>query len=216
MLDVVVMTLGFEPGPLISTVASAMAEGLSEGARIIVFTAAFPDERADRAWRQLQNVVGMMELPKRLGIVMEKREVPLDDFVRAICSVKQVLSKLRELRVKISITGGMRAVGLAVYTAYLLVEWRHEPKLEVYLEGRGMALTMPEVRRLFRLAVVGERGRLLRAMEPDKVYRPSNLAAVLGKDRSTVYRQLRALAERGIVKRVNGGFTLSKLGLLLV
>ena len=216
MLDALIMTLGFEPGPLISAVASAAAEGLNEGARIVVFTAGFKDERAERAWLQLQTVIGMMELPRRLGVKVEKHEVPLHDFVDAVRSVKQVIDELRRGKVKISITGGMRALGLAVFTAYMLVEWRYEPMLEVYLEGRGMALAMPEMRRLFKLAVRGEKAALLKAMEPGKPYRPATLAAALGKDRSTVYRHLRALADMGVVERTNGGFSLSRLGLLLI
>jgi hypothetical protein len=39
VLGGLVMTLGFEPGPLVSAFASAVAEGLSEGARVLVLTA---------------------------------------------------------------------------------------------------------------------------------------------------------------------------------
>ena len=216
MIDALVMTLGFEPGPLISAVASAAAEGLAEGARIVIFTAGFPDERAERAWRQLQDVVSMMELPRRLGVEMEKHEIPLRDLVEAIRVVKEVLSELREKNVKIAITGGMRAVGLAVFIAYLLVDWRYEPRLEVYLEGRGMALSVPEVRKLFRLSLTEERLRLLKFMKPGNVYTPSDLSGFLRKDRSTIYRQLQALLEGGIVERVDGGYRLSRLGLLLI
>ncbi|MEM4411440.1 MAG: hypothetical protein QXO66_01175 [Thermofilum sp.] len=68
MIDALVMTLGFEPGPLISTIASAASEGFSERAQILVFTSAFPDERADRAWLELQRIVNMMDFAKRLGL----------------------------------------------------------------------------------------------------------------------------------------------------
>jgi hypothetical protein len=60
MLDALIMTLGFEPGSLVSAAATAATEGLGERARIIVFTAALPDERAGRAWLDFQRVLNVM------------------------------------------------------------------------------------------------------------------------------------------------------------
>jgi len=218
MFDALVMTLGFEAGPLVSAVASTIAEGLNENARIIIFTAGdeYKDERAERAWLQLQTVIGMMEIPKKLGIKIEKYDVKIDDFVMATLTIKRILNELKDKKVKISITGGMRALGLAVFTAHLLVDWVYAPSLEVYLEGRGMALPIPEIRKLFRLAVTGEKYQVLKAMSPGEFYKPSALAAMLGKDRSTVYRHLRSLVRAGVVDRTERGFSISKLGQLLV
>jgi len=215
-LDALVMVLGFDPGPLVSAVASSVADGFSPGARIIVFTAGFPDERAERAWRQFQDVIGLMELPKRLNVKVERYQVPLNDFVEAVCRVKEIFEDLRELRVKISITGGMRALGIAVFLAYMLIDWKYEPSVEVYLEGRGMALKIPEVQRIVKYRLTSERLELLKAMKPGRVYKPSDLSGLLGKDRSTIYRQLQALVEEGFVERADGGYRLSRLGLLLV
>jgi hypothetical protein len=125
VIDALVMTLGFEPGPLISAYASAVAEGLSEGARVLVLTAAFPDERSERAWLDFQRVVSMMEATKRLGVELELREVPLDDMASAILEVKRAIAPLRGRSVRVSITGGMRA--LAVLAAVLLTRWEREP-----------------------------------------------------------------------------------------
>ncbi len=211
-----VMTLGFEPGPLISAIASCAAEGLSEGAEVIVFTAGFPDERAERAWRQLQNVIGMMDLTKRLDVKLERHRVPLEDFTEAVRTIKDRLVGIKDRRVRIALTGGMRALGLAVFVAYLLIDWTSEPRLEVYLEGRGMALSVPEVRRLIGRSITPERVSLLRTMKPGRVYRPSDLSGLVGKDRSTIYRHLQALLRTGLVERVDNGYRLSKLGLLLV
>lgn len=211
-----VVVLGFEPGPLVSAVASCAAEGFCRGARIVVFTAGFSDERADRAWREFQNIVGMMGLVKSFGVSIERYCIGLDDFVGAVREIKGILEGLRDVKVKISITGGMRALDLAVFLAYMLVDWKFEPCVEVYLEGRGMALRVPEVRRFVKYRITSERLELIRAMEPGRVYKPSDLSGILGKDRSTVYRQLQALVEEGFVERVDGGYRLSRLGVLLV
>jgi len=143
VIDALVMILGFEPGPLISAFAGAVAEGFSEGARVIVFTAAFPDERSERAWLEFQRVVNMMEVPRKLGVELELKEVPLDDIASAILEASKITAELRKKKVKVAITGGMRALGIAVFAAVLLTRWEREPEVEVHLEGRGTALKVP-------------------------------------------------------------------------
>lgn len=215
MVDALIMTLGFEPGPLVSAVASAAAEGLSEGARIIVFTAGFPDERSERAWLELQRILGMMELTKKLGVKLERYEVPLDDFAEAVASICGLLEPLRDKAVRISITGGMRALGLAVFTAYLLVEWTREIKLAVYLEGRGAALVLPEIHRVLGLRISETQLEILKQMRPGVSYTTTDLSGYVGKERSTVYKNLKALADMGLVEREGMHFRITTLGELI-
>lgn len=215
MIDAVVMTLGFEPGPLISAVASAASEGLSQGARIIVLTAGFQDERAERAWLELQRIVGMMELPKKLGVELERHEIPLDDFTDAVAAVREKLEPYRDKDVRISITGGMRALGLAVYTAYLLVDWSREVKLTVYLEGRGTAISLPPIHRALGLRISETQLEILRLMKYGASYSTSDISGYLKRERSTVYKNLKALLELGLVEREGLLFKLTKLGELI-
>jgi len=214
VIDALVMTLGFEPGPLISAFASAVSRGLSEGARVIVFTAAFPDERSERAWLEFQRVVSMMEVPKKLGVEPELREIPLDDMVSAILETRKAIYGLRRKKVKVAITGGMRALGIAVLAAVLLTEWEQEPEVEVYLEGRGVALSVPNLRKL--IEVSGKCKDIIEAMRGGSPVKLEELATRLGRDRSTVYRRLKLLLEAGAVKRTRYGYQLTPLGLALV
>ena len=214
VIDALVMTLGFEPGPLISAFAGAIAEGLSEGARVIVFTAAFPDERSERAWLEFQRVVNMMEVPRKLGVEPELREVPLDDMASAILEASRITAELRRKKVKIAITGGMRALGIAVLAAVTLTRWEQEPEVEVHLEGRGTALKMPNLRKLIEAS--SKCTDIVEAMKDGNPVKLEELAARLGRDRSTVYRRLRLLVEAGAVKRTRYGYQLTPLGLALV
>lgn len=216
MFDAVVLTLGFEPGPLITAVASAVAEGLSEGARIVVFAAGFQDERSERAWLQLQQVVGLMELGRKWGVRLEKYEVPLDDMVSAVLFVKRVLDGLREGFVKVSVTGGMRALGLALFIAYLFVDWVKEPRVEVYLEGRGAALELPRLHRVLSVGLSDVQVEIVKSMKVGEVYSSSDLAGLLKRDRSTIFRHLRVLVEKGLVEKTLEGYKLSELGKLLL
>jgi hypothetical protein len=67
-------------------------------ARVLVFTAAYPDERSERAWLEFQRVVNMMEVPRKLGVELELKEVLLDDMATAILEVRRVLDALRGRR----------------------------------------------------------------------------------------------------------------------
>ena len=214
MLDALVMTLGFEPGPLVSSVASRTAEGFNQGAKIIVLTPDFPDERAERAWRQLQNIFDMMKL-KDLGVNLMKVTIDLSDFTKAVLQVKKVFSELKERKVWISLAGGMRALILITFIAYLLTSWKKPPDIEIFLEGRGMTLKVPSLALVMRPFPDEKRITLLKVMSPGRVYRSSELCALSGKDRSTVYRYLRVLCKTGLVERVGRGFRLTKLGEVL-
>ena len=214
-LEALVMTLGFEPGPLVSAMAAHASEGFEPGAKIMVLTPGFRDERAERAWRQLQDVFSMMRL-SQLGVELHRLVVELEDFTSAVLRVKSLFAGLRDKRVKISLTGGMRALVLAVFTAYLLTDWAHVPDVEVFLEGRGMALRVPRLASAIGPKVSKRKLEVLAIMQPNAVYRLVDLCGFLrDRDRSTIYRQLRSLMEDGLVERVDGGFRITPLGLII-
>jgi len=212
MIEALVMTLGFEPGPLLSTIASAASEGFSEGARIIVFTSAFPDERARRAWLELQRIVNMMDFTKKLGLQLELHEVDLSEFSEAVGRIREKLFPLRDKMVRISITGGMRALGLALFAAFLLIDWVREPKFNVYLEGRGMAVEIPPLFKILAPKLTETQLQILGLMKAGNLYTTSDIAGFLNKDRSTIYKSLLSLRDMGLVEREGNFFKLSRFG----
>lgn len=214
LIDALVMTLGFEPGPLVSSVASHAAEGFRQGAKIIVLTPGFHDERAERAWRQLQDIFDLMKL-EEAGVTLTRHVINLDDFTQAIIQVKSLFSGFRDKKVHISLTGGMRALILCTFIAYLLTRWRRPPDVWISLEGRGVMLKVPSIAPILKPLVDENKLSLLKAMSPDRVYKPRELHALIGRDRSTLYRYLRALSDLGLIERVGGGFRVTELGRLL-
>ena len=213
MLEALIMTLGFEPGPLVSAVAARASEGLGKNAKIIVLTPSFKDERAERAWRQLQDVFSMMRL-RDSGVKLYRLIVDLEDFTSAVLKIKNLFSELRDKTVSISLTGGMRALILAVFVAYLLTDWAQVPEIDVFLEGRGMALKMPKLAAALGPTLHRRKLELLKLMKPGMAYRPGDLCGFIGKDRSTVYRHLKDLIAAGLVERADGGFRITHMGLL--
>lgn len=211
MLDILIMTLGFEPGPLVGCLASHAVEGFASNAEIIVLTPNFQDERAERAWRQLQNIFDMMKLGE-IGVSLRRHVIDLSDFPKAVRQIKDLFSEFRGKNVQISLTGGMRALILAAFMAYLLTDWRLPPNVEISLEGRGIMLKVPNIASILTPLVDERRRYILRAMSPGRVYRSSELLKLLKRDRSTLYRHLRALCNMGLIERVERRFRLTRLG----
>ncbi|MCC5998580.1 MAG: CRISPR-associated CARF protein Csa3, partial [Thermofilum sp.] len=151
----------------------------------------------------------MMEAPRRLGVELELREVPLDDMATAILEIRRVLDGLKGKKVKVALTGGMRALGLAVFSAILLTRWADMPEVEVYLEGRGTALKIPDLKALIRAS---EKCIDLVEVMKNGPAKLDELAKRLGKDRTTVYRKLRLLLNAGAAKKTPRGYELTPLG----
>ncbi len=213
-VNVLIMTLGFELGPLVSAVASYVAKGLSPNAEIIVLTPTFHDERAERAWRQLQDIFEMLNL-RGSGVDLRRVSIDLDEFPKAVLQIKKLFAGFKDKVVHISLTGGMRALILAVFVAYLLTDWHFHPDVTVFLEGKGMALMIPPLSSCLGVKVGKHTLKLMNYMRPGTIYKLGDLCGFLGKDRSTVYRQLKLLMNAGLVKKVDSGFQLTPLGELV-
>jgi CRISPR locus-related DNA-binding protein len=210
VLDALIMTLGFEPGPLIRAVASY---NLKTGASIIVFTPSFKDDRTERAYLELKKICDIILKDSQANL--QKVEVDLTDFTEAVKHVKTLLSKFTNKYVSICLSGGMRALCLAVYTAYLMLEWQYNPNIEVYLEGRIERLIIPPIHRVIKAEISEEKLNILRLLSQYKQLSAGNIANLMQKDRSTVYRHLQSLLKNGFVKQKGKIYELTELGFML-
>jgi|UniRef100_A0A7J3YTY3 CRISPR locus-related DNA-binding protein len=210
LFDALIMTLGFEPGPLIRAAASY---NLRTGASIIALTPSFKDERAERAYFELKNVCDI--LFKDTQVNFQKIEVDLTDFVRAVKHIKRLLSAFTNKHVALCFSGGMRALCLAVYTAYLMLEWQLPPSIEIHLEGRVERLIVPPLHKVIKVNISEEKLNILRLLFQHEKLSAGNIAALMHKDRSTVYRHLSGLFEDGLIKQKGKMYELTDLGLML-
>jgi CRISPR locus-related DNA-binding protein len=210
LFDALIMTLGFEPGPLIRAAAS---HNLRTGASIIVFTPSFKDERAERAYFELKNICDI--LFKDTQVNFQKIEVDLTDFVRAVKHVKRLLSAFTDKHIAFCFSGGMRALCLAVYTAYLVLEWQHPPSVEVHLEGRAERLIIPSPHKIIKVNISEEKLNILRLLLQHERLSAGNIAALMQKDRSTIYRHLSSLFKDGLIKQRGKMYELTDLGFML-
>lgn len=211
LFDALIMTLGFEPGPLIRSVASY---NLRIGASIIIFTSSFKDERAERAYLEFKRICDM--ILKDTSINFQKIEVDLADFVKAVRHVKTMLSKFVDKQVAFCFSGGMRALSFAVFVAYLLLEWQHRPNIEVHLEGRSERLTVLPLNEIIKVSITKEKLNILQLLLQHGKLSAGNIAVLMQKDRSTIYRHLVSLLEDGLIRQKGKVYELTDLGLMLI
>ena len=210
--DVLVLLLGFEPGPLVRAVA---ANPLSDRGRIIIFTPTFKDERCERAFLDFQRIVKMMLKDEETGkrVPIERYDIPLNPISKGVQEIRKIFHSIRDNRILIALTGGMRALGLATFIAYLTIPWSVEPKMVVYLEGRGEFIEIPQVRSVFETTILGIKEDILNALSegPKSI---AQLAIELNRDRSVIYRHVVWLQERGLLRKRDKMVELTELGKL--
>ncbi|MHC1637480.1 MAG: CRISPR-associated CARF protein Csa3 [Candidatus Nezhaarchaeales archaeon] len=212
-LDALIMTLGFEPGPLIRAVAS---HNLKPGSSIIILTPVFDgkrEERGERAYLELERICSMML--GEANITVKRVDIELTDLTLAINQVKELLSNYVLKYVAISLSGGMRALCLATYIAYLLVKWEKTPLIEIQLEGRAESLEVPPLHTILTLDISEERKNILKVLLEKGPLTIADIAPLVQKDRSTVYRHLTSLTKLNLVQQRGRFYELTSLGKII-
>ena len=212
MYDALVLLLGFEPGPLIRATAKF---SLSKEGRIIILTPEYKDERSERAFLDFQRIVNMIFKGEGIRANIRRYEVTLNPISRGIQRIRRIFQDIRDNSVVIAFTGGMRALCLATFMAYLMTYWGREPEVVVYLEGRGEFVSLPKISRIFEMSITYAKQEIINALsrKPKSI---TQLAIELNKDRSVLYRHIDALEKRGLVRKVGRLVELTDIGELFV
>jgi len=156
-------------------------------------------------------------------VAVELEEVRVADFAELVHRLYGlVAARAREgERVVFSLSGGMRVLCLAAFTAALLLSAHLPVEVELETEDSSMLIEVPRaVLELPRtLSSMGrERAEVLAALSHGP--RPAReLAEELGRDETTVRRHLQELVGSGLAEAVGGrprSYRLTKLGELVL
>ncbi|MEM1659287.1 MAG: CRISPR-associated CARF protein Csa3 [Candidatus Jordarchaeales archaeon] len=185
--------------------------------KVIVFVPSFKDERVERALSSLKEFCAKIG-----GLRLEEQEVPVTDVEGAIAKVYRVLGRelMEGRKLCFNLSGGMRVLILEVLAAALAVlRSMPETKVEVELEnlmGRvefslnHFMLSQPSTPEKDILSCIAE------LEEKGKVATLNALTSTLKEPRTTLYRKLLDLADKGYVKVEKLGrsmfFTLTSIG----
>jgi CRISPR-associated protein Csa3 len=212
----IILTLGFDEKFAIRALMRAAPLG---GDEVIVIIPSTSDERSKKALDSLKNFCNT------IGITIDVREVPVAKPEEAIATIYKVCSqKLKERRsLHFNLSGGMRALILETMAAALAVARQmprimSDTKVEIELENfSGVAeftlshfmLSLPGSLDLDILACIKE-------SEASKRATLDIITSAAGIPRSTVYRRLLDLQERGYVRAERQGrrvvYSLTDLG----
>lgn len=203
---VVFAVLGFDERPILHCMFASKARV----ERVVLIQAETGDrmgeERSERVYQVLS------EMLKRMNIVVEKRRLKPQQFLENIVKMARLLEERLGggRRALIVLSTGMRPLILALYTATLYKYSGRTAPVEVCIEPEGM----PESTLILPLSLVtavadlirDEKGlKLLEAlMSSPEGLTLGDIHRATGLPRSTLYRLLNQLAEKGVVEKVEG------------
>lgn len=215
VVDGIAVVLGFEPGPLISSITS---KNYRDKVNVIVLTGSLKDERVDRAFSELVRILTMIygkDFKKKVSIC--RYDIDVNNFPKAVAQIRTVIKEHAEKGkcLSVSFTGGMRIINLALLIACTLINWKCNPTYEIYLEGRYQSIKMPKIEKALTPTINPLEAEILNAIgeEGETI---ATLASKLDRDRTTIYRYITKLKELNLVKKERLVIKLNDLGLMFL
>ncbi|RLE57410.1 MAG: hypothetical protein DRJ40_03645 [Thermoprotei archaeon] len=201
MTRLLVLTLGFEEKFAFRMLTR---HGLDRGDRILILTG----RAVERTVKAIETIKEFVKKYFPGEIDVEFYEVDLSNFIEAVRRIRDVLSRYIPSydKVIINLTGGMRVLILATFTALLLLSVNLGERIthiEVEFEDGTYLVKIPQnlPRMLLNVrSLTRERIELLRAIQELGEVTVKDLAKVLGKDESTIRRQIYELEKLELVE----------------
>lgn len=193
-----VSTLGFEEK---WAVRAILTYGLEPGDKIVLFTGSVID-RVKKAYESIVKIASMVG-----SVDVKLYEINTScSFIEFVSKIKSVVESegRRASQIIVVLSGGMRAIVLAVYTALLFLGKEVKEKIKVVridLEDERCYVEVPPI--LLREHVEtwdpGVLKELIKIIHSRSVMSLNNLSRETGKDPTTLRRQLQKLASKGVV-----------------
>ncbi len=195
MKSALIVTLGFDEKFCYRAI---LRNEIKDGDTIILLTAGVVD-KVKRAYELVERFVSTTYSDVEVKLL----EVNPNDFVSGVSRVLKLLRELKDSRIIVNLSGGMRALSLMVYCALTLAD--KKAKIEIELEDFSGVVEIPSEilslpRALSRLS--DEKIRLLKVLKEKEVMRVKEIASVLRKDITTIRRHIYDLEVAGLVEIV--------------
>lgn len=205
MRKLLISTLGFEEAFLIRF----LLRNQPQPGDVMLVVSPFPDDiRSMKAYQQVEafltNYIPEVEL-KRI-------QVPVDKIHRAIAIIVQTIKSLNASNAIVNLSGGMRILVIEILAAVKMVfgdsadiEMELEDKREVVkFKPSILDLKVPSVKQIRILSAMKELGKNASL---------SNIKEKTGIPRSSIYKEIKKMEEKGFVAKTDGRhFTLTDLG----
>lgn len=209
MVRALICTLGFDTDPVVRRIVGSRLE---EGGVLLLLTAKPLRPETESA---INDIKGLVSAAYGSSVKVEVKAINLHSFHEAVSEVRKELERFKHDDIVLNLSGGMRALVLSTYTAYL-ISGLDKAKLVIDLEGRQGTVELPCMASLLTTPpqLTEEKLKILALLKEPKT--PHELSELLDKDLTTIYRHLRDLEDLKLIERENRMVRLSSLGRMLV
>ncbi len=161
------------------------------------------------AWIKSENIkiypVNLEGLEKRYTVMKKVREIASDLYNYSLKRDDKVF--------KACLSGGLRALILLMFMALGFVARKAEVEVSVEVDFENLAGRMEIPLSTMMTNISDKEGTALKTLSVHGPCRVEELASMLRTSKSTVYRILRRLLDKGLIERVEGGkYFLSERG----
>lgn len=209
MVKALICTLGFDTDPVVRRIVGSRLE---EGGILLLLTAEPLRPETESA---INDIKGLVDKAYLGSVKVEVKAINPRNFHEAVSTIRKELERFKHDEVVLNLSGGMRALVLSAYTAYLIAGLK-KAKLIVDLEARQGTVELPPIASLLTTPpqLTEEKLKILTLLQQPKT--PHELSEALDKDLTTIYRHLRDLEDLKLIERENRIVKLSNLGKMLV
>lgn len=192
MQTVLIATLGFEEKFCYRAV---LRHGIKEGDRIILITAGIV-EKVEKAYEWIKKLI---QSSYGSSVSVDLVQIDVNNTVDSLREILRLIDSLKDFRIVVNLSGGMRILIIYVLLACLM---RARRDLTVEVEAEDLSTIVSLDWRLLKLIKEGIKEEHLEVLRhiSSGLRDVRSLAKRLKKDESTVRRYISDLEEQGLVK----------------
>jgi CRISPR locus-related DNA-binding protein len=176
--------------------------GFSTGDIVKLITSDPPDSRVLDSYRRVE------ELARRLGGASELLAINCRNLDEAISAIIDIIRSLREHEIIVNLSGGMRILICLILIALMVTEIKSKIRIEMETEDLKSLIDIPQkVLKLPRFRMGGVKFKIAEILILRGELSVTELAVVVGKDKSLVSRHIRDMEEVGLIHTERKGRT---------
>jgi CRISPR-associated protein Csa3 len=200
---IIVVTLGFDEKFALRAVSR---RGLRPEDEVVILIPKPTDERVGRALQNFEEILRKaFQNPKISKVYVEVR-----DFNKALQEIIKAFIKRKESHFLINLSGGLRILILETFISTLLLNL--DAEIEIEIEDFSGLISFP-LKISYPFALDKKDVKILNVLKINQSDL-SKIAKEIGISKTTVWRRLRKLQERNLIKTDGKKYSLTEFGLL--
>jgi CRISPR locus-related DNA-binding protein len=168
--------------------------GFSVGDIVKLITSDPPDNRVLDAYRRVE------ELARRLGGSSELLAINCRDLDEALSATIDIVGSLKSHEIIVNLSGGMRILICLILIALMLTEIKSKIRIEIETEDLKSLVEIPQkILKLPKFRMGEAKLKIAEILVSREELSVTELAVVMGKDKSLVSRHIRDMEEAGLI-----------------